>query len=575
MKILELLQGSDEWLAYRKTVDFTSSDAAAALDCCKNTTRNEMIHAKATGESKEVDRFTQKLFNEGHEAENAMRPIIEELYGCQFFPVCGEAEIDGLKLMASLDGLSYDDETFDADIIYEHKIWNKELVASVSEGIVPLTHAPQLEHLLKTSGARMVVFVVSDGTVDNMVRCEYQSHAGLFKDIVKAYKQAKIDIASYTPEPKKEVVIANEQKDLPALKCSVEGSMVVSNLAEYIPVIKELANEQMAVVLDTDQDFADKEAFNKKVKEARATLKASAADIESKFTSLADFNGYVKEADSILQKLQSHGEKQVKESKEQKKASIKIKAISMIVDHSDKINKALGFPYLGTPKADLDSVIKGKRSFESIQNAIDSEIAAQKIAINAKADLIRENLSTLKELGGDYRHLFADHATLMLKSNDDLTNLIKSRISDHKAEEAKKIEDQREQIRLEEQEKAKSEVEANAKEEAEKQRKKIRAEEKEKAERNAKKSKAPTRTKYVTKVTTPSVKANKLQPEVSKTTPEATQIDALLSEKDNGYNLYLGPRKVGYIENIEGIGDKLTVNFNTEKTYQQNKLAQN
>ena len=44
--------------------------------------------------------------------------------------------------------------------------------------------------------------------------------------------------------------------------------------------------------------------------------------MESVFKSLAEFKGFVLEADAILQKLQSHGERQVKESKEAKKNAI-------------------------------------------------------------------------------------------------------------------------------------------------------------------------------------------------------------------------------------------------------------
>ena len=45
-------------------------------------------------------------------------------------------------------------------------------------------------------------------------------------------------------------------------------------------------------------------------------------EMESVFKSLAEFKGFVLEADAILQKLQSQGERQVKESKEAKKNAI-------------------------------------------------------------------------------------------------------------------------------------------------------------------------------------------------------------------------------------------------------------
>ena len=61
---------------------------------------------------------------------------------------------------------------------------------------------------------------------------------------------------------------------------------------------------------------------NKNVKNGRLVLKNKSMEMESVFKSLAEFKGFVLEADAILQKLQSQGERQVKESKEAKKNAI-------------------------------------------------------------------------------------------------------------------------------------------------------------------------------------------------------------------------------------------------------------
>src|SRR3990167_7133347 len=83
--------------------------------------------------------------------------------------------------------------------------------------------------------------------------------------------------------------------DLLPVEFKVSGSEIISKLGEYIPLIKKLAEEQMSVVLETDEDFAKKEEFNKKVKEARENLKQQATRIEKHFESLAKFNTDLKQ----------------------------------------------------------------------------------------------------------------------------------------------------------------------------------------------------------------------------------------------------------------------------------------
>jgi hypothetical protein len=89
-----------------------------------------------------------------------------------------------------------------------------------------------------------------------------------------------------------------------------------------------------------------------------------------------------------------------------------------------------------------------------MRDKVATELARCKIEANAVADRIQANLTTLRELASEHTFLFADTAQLVLKANDDLTALVKSRIADHKAAEAAKEEATRERIRAEEQEKA-------------------------------------------------------------------------------------------------------------------------
>src|SRR5687768_9563227 len=123
-----LVQGSDAWHQFRLE-HFGASEAAAMLGLSKKVTRTELLHMKSTGTAREFSDWVQKnILDYGHEVEALTRPIIEEEFGIDLYPVTCS---DGLP-SASCDGL-----TLCESDAFEHKQPNKELVASVKAGIVP------------------------------------------------------------------------------------------------------------------------------------------------------------------------------------------------------------------------------------------------------------------------------------------------------------------------------------------------------------------------------------------------------------------------------------------------------
>ena len=465
MKTHELTQGSPEWLALRSE-HYNASEAPSIFGESKYKSRTALMNEKK-GVKEVISSHLQKIFNKGHETEDQARDVLD-FEGQTYTPMVCTLEVEGLPLLASLDGI-----TEDGKHIFEHKLWNETLAENVRNQVLEPTYYWQLEQQLLVSGAEAALFVVSDGTIHKREMMYYTSIPERRTKLIAGWHEFKKDLEGHEVKAKKEVVVAAEQESFPLIKCSVEGSMVVSNLGEYIPVIKKLADEQMKIVLESDQDFADKESFNKNVKAGRATLKTQATDIEKQFESLAEFNGFVKQADTILQKLQSHGEKQVKESKEAKKVSIINNAYTEynkhLVDLSEGINKV----QITQVVVDFEAVMKGKRSFDKMEEAVNSALVTAKIEANEVAAVIRKNLDSLTELAKDHKFLFSDHAMLLLKDNDDLINLIKARISEHElAESVRKAE---EKARIEAEAKEKAERKAQAKINAEE--KRIRDEE--------------------------------------------------------------------------------------------------
>jgi hypothetical protein len=109
-------------------------------------------------------------------------------------------------------------------------------------------------------------------------------------------------------------------------------------------------------------------------------------------------------------------------------------------------------------------VIKNKRTQASLHDAVDTELARAKIEANAIADRISINLAAIN-LHTDKAFLFYDIPSLVLKNADDLTAIVKNRISEHyQAIEAARIEAERQ--RIAEQERIKAEASARAEERA-------------------------------------------------------------------------------------------------------------
>ena len=162
MKILNLVQGSKEWLEVREGY-FCASEAASMMNTSPYMTRNQLLHQKKTGEREEVSENKQFIFDKGHKTEAMARPIIEKLISDDLFPVVGVEIIDGLPLLSSFDGL-----TMLQDTSFEHKLWNKNLVAYIDEyDDLPDSHWPQVEHQLLLAPDCVCKFTVSDGTEEN------------------------------------------------------------------------------------------------------------------------------------------------------------------------------------------------------------------------------------------------------------------------------------------------------------------------------------------------------------------------------------------------------------------------
>lgn len=431
--IHNLIQGSPEWHQFRLE-HFGASEAAAMLGLSSNVKRSELLRMKHTGQPKEFSDWVQEnILDNGHAVEALARPMAEAIIGDELYP----ATYSEGKLSASCDGL-----TMDGITAFEHKQWNQALAASVADGCVPDEHMPQCQQVMMVTGATRLLFMVSDGTPE---RCRYtwvESDSGWRKTLLQGWTQFAEDLANYQPTEDAPEVVAAPIEQLPALLVQVEGRVLATNLDQF----KQAATafiKNIKTDLATDQDFADAEKQTKFLKEGEDkldTVKSQALAQTASIDELFRAIDYIREE---MRAKRLTLEKAVKTRKETIRTEIFTAGKAALGAHIAALNTRLGKPYMPAIPENFAGVMKGKKTIASLRDAVDTELARCKIAANEIADRIQINLNTLRELAADYPFLFADAGQLVLKANDDLTALVKLRVSEHREAEEKKAEQAR------------------------------------------------------------------------------------------------------------------------------------
>lgn len=427
MAIHNVTQGSPEWAALRAQ-HFTASEAPAMMGCSPYMTRTELLIQKKTGLAAEVDAATQRRFDEGHAAEANYRAIVEQETGLEFYPATISQIIEGLPLLASMDGL-----TMDGSIGFEHKLYNRATVDAIaSQGEPPMHHVWQLEHQALVAGVEQILFACTDGEEGS--RCWYESKPERRAALIAGWKQFAADLAVYVPTLVEAKPAGKSPETLPALRIELTGQVTASNLAEF----KETALAAIRSVnrnLQTDQDFADAEQAVKWCEEVESRIKAAkdaalaqTASIDALFKTLDDISAESRKVRLDVDKL-------VKARKDQIRMEKISAASDQLRDHLAKICTRLGVTGMTCP-ADFAGVIKGKRSLASIQDALDTELARAKIAANELADRVEANIKSLKGEAHDWTFLFPDLIQVATKSAEDFSNLLAARISAHNQAEA-------------------------------------------------------------------------------------------------------------------------------------------
>lgn len=438
MQIHNLIQGTPEWLEHRAT-HFNASDAPAMMGCSPYKTRTQLLQELHTGVAPDVDAATQRLFDDGHRFEALARPLAEEIIGEDIYPVVGS---EG-KLSASFDGL-----TMDYKAGFEHKTLNQQLSdvlhADCKGFELPLHYRVQMEQQCLVSGAKRILFMATkwegepgSETLVEQKSCWYYPDEKLRAEIVAGWAQLEKDLQAYAPAAADVKPEGRAPEALPALLVEISGQVTNTNL----PAFKEQALALFSKInrdLKTDEDFANAEQTVKWCSEAEARLAAAkqhalaqTANIDELFRTIDDISAEARRVRLDLDKL-------VKARKDAIRGEIKQRGVAALAEHISSLNTQLGKAYMTVVPADFESAMKGKKTVASLNDAVDTVLAKAKIEANAIAGNIQINLNYLREHAAEFKALFPDTGTIVLKAHDDLVALVKARIAEHKEAEAQR-----------------------------------------------------------------------------------------------------------------------------------------
>lgn len=438
-------QGTPAWLQLRSGYP-TASEAPAAQGVSRYMTRSELLRQKATGITPEHDDRTLARFAEGHRVEELARPMAEAYLGEELSNVTMTAVVDGLSLLASLDGIN-----FDGDISWECKLWNEGLAEQVRTNNLSAQYTVQMDQQQLVSGAKRTLFTCTDGTPERTVHCWYESTDEKKAAVVMHWRQFLQDVAAYDPTAERPApAVAAPMESLPAVVVQVNGALTVGgNLDAFGDALRAFI-ERIPKKPSTDQEFADAEAATKALKKAEEALTAAEDGALAQISDVEVMRRTVADLKNLARTTRLATEKLVAAEKEARRTAIVTGAQTQLDQHVQALNQRLGANWLPRMAGGFGEAIKGKKSLANMEDAVAVALTSAKHEANVLAQRLEANRKHLVQDGTDWIALFADFATVGAKAEEDFQALAALRISQHKQAEAQRLEAERERIRAEE-----------------------------------------------------------------------------------------------------------------------------
>lgn len=460
--IINHVQHSADWHAHRAS-HFNASDAAAMLGISPYMARATLLDFYARGVPEEIDPVKQKVFDDGHRYEAQARPWAEEIIGEELYPVTMARVIDGLKLSASLDGL-----TLAGDLSWEHKTLSLRIREAMWSGEIPEYHRCQMEQQLMVSGATKCLLMASNGEKETALKEWYESDPAMRARIIAGWKQFSRDLTNYTPAVTTPEPVATPIQALPALMVEIEGRVISTNLDRFKSAAKALIGA-IKIDLSTDQDFADAESTVKFCKDAESRLETVKAQALSQTATIDEVFRVMDGLKEELRGKRLHLEKLVKVRKDEVRAELINSAMVDLFQHTQALEAGLEGKWLNIPaRQTLGDAIKGRKSVASCRDALSVRVGQLRAELSIQADQLKRNRAALRIDGRDWYSLFPDFTAIGLRNDEEFDALSVLRIRKHlEAEEAAVKAKLEAKMRAEEEAKARAEKEAKAKAEAE------------------------------------------------------------------------------------------------------------
>lgn len=155
--VVELEQGSQEWLEFRKG-KIGGSDIPAIMGCIDaHQKRSELLADKISNNEKEHSDFVKAMFAEGHEIERLARDAFNERTGIIYTPKVVQSK-QFPNFIASLDGISEG-----MNIVIEIKSTRKKsILEDVRNKIVPNVYNLQIQWQLYITDIKFAYLIVVD-----------------------------------------------------------------------------------------------------------------------------------------------------------------------------------------------------------------------------------------------------------------------------------------------------------------------------------------------------------------------------------------------------------------------------
>ena len=456
-------QGTPAWLQLRTGYP-TASEAPAAQGVSRYMTRSELLRQKATGITPEHDDRTLARFADGHRVEALARPLAEEFLGEDLSNVTMTAAVDGLPLLASLDGIN-----FEGDISWECKLWNEDLAEQVRTNNLSAQYTVQMDQQQLVSGAVRTLFTCTDGTPERTVHCWYQSTDEKKAAVLMHWRQFLQDVAAYDPAAQRPApAVAAPMESLPAVVVQISGALTVGGNLDAFGAALRAFITRIPTKPSTDQEFANAEAAAKALKKAEEALAQAEESALSRISDVDVMRRTVAALKNLARTTRLATEKLVAAEKEARRTAIVTVAQAELDQHIQALNQRLGANWLPRVAGGFGEVIKGKKSLANMEDAVAVALTSAKAEMSALAERLEANRKHLVQADGDWIALFADFATVGAKAPEDFEAVAMLRIGQHKQAEAARLEAERERIRAEEAAKlqAQAAIEAAAKIEA-------------------------------------------------------------------------------------------------------------